>query len=93
MGGKQTVETLDQCCAVFCRVCSQWPCMAAVTIAIGSAMVLFARPDPELTQEQLDTAHPLVRFLAKRASRSSEIRSGWFMIRVGVLIAALRIIR
>lgn len=67
-----------------------WP---AVMIAIGSAMVLFARPDPQLTKEQLDAAHPLVRFLAKRASRSSEIRSGWFTIAVGVLIAVSRIIR
>jgi hypothetical protein len=67
-----------------------WP---AIMIAIGSAMVLFARPTPQLTQERLDAAHPLVRFLAKRASQSSEIRSGWFMIAVGVLIAALRIIR
>jgi hypothetical protein len=62
-------------------------------IAIGCAMVLFARPDPELTQEQLDAAHPLVRFFAKRASRASEIRSGWFMIATGFLIAVLRIIR
>ena len=67
-----------------------WP---AIMIAIGSALALFARPTPHLTQEQLDAAHPVVRFLAKRASQSSEIRSGWFMIGVGVFIALLRIIR
>lgn len=67
-----------------------WP---AVMIAIGSATVLFARPRPQLTQEQLDAAHPVVRFFAKRASQSSEIRSGWFMMAVGVLMAVLRIAR
>ena len=67
-----------------------WP---AAMVAIGSAMVLFARPTPNLTQEQLDAAHPLVRFLAKRASQSSEIRFGWFMIAVGILAAVLRITR
>ena len=66
-----------------------WP---ATMIAFGSAIVLFPRPTPHLTQEQLDAAHPLVRFFAKRASKSSEIRSGWFMIAVGVLIAVLRIV-
>jgi hypothetical protein len=60
-------------------------------IAIGSAMVLFARTPPHLTQEQLDAAHPLIRFFAKRASKSSEIRAGWFIIAVGVIIGVLRI--
>ena len=67
-----------------------WP---ATMIAMGSAVVLFARPTRPLTQEQLDAAHPLVRFLAKRASQASEIRSGWFMIAVGVFMAITRMIR
>jgi hypothetical protein len=66
-----------------------WP---AAMIAMGSGMVLFARPTPYLTQEQLEAAHPLVRYFAKRASKSSEIRAGWSMIAVGVLIAVLRIV-
>ncbi len=67
-----------------------WP---ATLIAMGSAMVLFACPNPHLIQEQRDEAHPLVRFFAKRASKSSQIRGGWFMIAVGILIAVFRIVR
>lgn len=67
-----------------------WP---AVMIVIGSVMVLLPQPDQKLSQEQLDAAHPLIRFLAKRASRSAEIRSGWFMIGCALVIAITRLMR
>jgi hypothetical protein len=66
-----------------------WP---AVMVALGSAMVLFARPVRPVPPDQLEAAHPIIRFLAKRASRASEIRTGWFIIACGILIGAVRLI-
>lgn len=66
-----------------------WP---AVMVALGSAMVLFARPVRPVPPDQLEAAHPIIRFLARRASRASEIRSGWFIIACGILIGAVRLI-
>ena len=64
-----------------------WP---ACMVAIGTTMVLFPQPDRPVPPEQLKAAHPIVRFLAKRASRTSEIRTGWLMVACGIFIAALR---
>jgi hypothetical protein len=66
-----------------------WP---AVMVALGSAVVLFDRPVRPVPPEQLEAAHRIIRFLAKRASRASEIRTGWFIIACGILIGAVRLI-
>jgi hypothetical protein len=93
MGGKRTSPLLASGMRSFESFVLDGLAWPAVMIVIGSTMVLLPEPDRKLSQEQLDALHPLLRFLAKRASRSREVRSGWFTIGCAFVIAITRLMR
>ena len=64
--------------------------LPAFLVAFGSAMILMAGHRRRPTFDDLERAHPVIRYLA---TRNWDRPGGFFMIGCGVLVALLRLMR